>query len=156
MSILLNTHAHLIMVSISVMFQWGGIWFVCQWSSMSIGKWGFKIISVVFGTVDSWSSYFDNSWSWGGIYNRSSYFSNDSGWVDSWGGFWDNCVESMVVIGCVIYGTDWTVRFNEGVLSLNNITITDFMLGFYVSGVGVMNTIVEGIFWMTLKLRKKI
>lgn len=62
----------------------------------------------------------------------------------------DDCIESVVVIGGVINGTHGTVGFDEGVLSLNNISVALFGLGLDVTGVWVLDSIVERVLGVRL------
>ena len=59
--------------------------------------------------------------------------------------FVDDGIESVVVIGGVINSSDGTVGFDEGVLSLDNISVTLLGLGLDVSGMGVLDSVVEGV-----------
>lgn len=62
-------------------------------------------------------------------------------------------VESVVVISGVVNGTHGTVWFDEGVLSLDNITVAFFSLGLDVTGVGILDAIVERVFRVGLHER---
>lgn len=88
---------------------------------------------------------------WGGVGNVVGWGSNVC-WgsvhgmsVDGRGGLGDDGVESVHIIGCVVDGTDRTVGLNEGVLSLHDISITDLMLGFDITGVAIGNSVVERV-----------
>jgi hypothetical protein len=90
--------------------------------------------------VGNWGMSVD--WSWGvGL--------DDWSWVCvDWSGLVDDCVESIVVIGGVVNGSDRTISFDQRVLSLNNISVAWFMLGLDVSGMWVLDSVVEGVFWV--------
>lgn len=55
----------------------------------------------------------------------------------------DDRVESVVVIGCVVNGAHRTVWLDQRVLSLDYITITFLSLRLDVTGVRVLDAIVE-------------
>lgn len=73
-----------------------------------------------------------------------------------WTRLGDDGVESVDIIGGVVDGADGTIGFNQGVLSLHNITITALNLRFHISGKTIMDSIVEGVLWVGLqrKMRK--
>lgn len=72
---------------------------------------------------------------------------HDWDWVSvDWGGLVNDCVESVVVIGGVVNSSDRAVRFDEGVLSLDDISVAFFGLGLDVSGMWVLNSVVERVF----------
>jgi len=58
----------------------------------------------------------------------------------------NNSVEAIVIISGVMDSTDGTISFMEGVGALYYITITDFLLGFLVTGVCVSYSVVEFVF----------
>lgn len=68
-----------------------------------------------------------------------------------WARLGDDGVESVDIIGGVVDGADGTIGFNQGVLSLHNITITALNLGFHISGETIMDSIVEGVLWVGLQ-----
>lgn len=80
----------------------------------------------------------------GGIVSMSS-------WVVSVSGAGNNSVESIMLVGGVVNGTDGTVWFNELVLAFDYISITSFVLGFVVSGVWIFNSVFELVFGVSLK-----
>jgi hypothetical protein len=89
---------------------------------------------------DDWSVSVVGNWGW-------SVSLDDWNWVSvDWGGLVDDGVESVVVIGGVVNGSDWTVRFDEGVLSLDDISVALFVLWLDVSGVWVLDAVVESVF----------
>ena len=53
------------------------------------------------------------------------------------------CIETIVRISSVVYGTSGAVGFNQAVMSLNGIAFTLFRLFLYVTGVCIMNSIAE-------------
>lgn len=55
-------------------------------------------------------------------------------------------VESVVVIGGVVNSAHGTVWFDEGVLSLDNITVAFFGLGLDVTSMGILDSVVERVF----------
>lgn len=63
----------------------------------------------------------------------------------------NDSVEAIVVVSGVVNSPDGTVRFNKAVLSLDNIAIPGFVLGFDVSGVVVIHSVFEGIMRGCLK-----
>lgn len=62
----------------------------------------------------------------------------------------NNSVESVVVVSGVVDGSDGAIRFDEAVLSLYNVSFSGFVLRFDISGVSVMNSILERIVWWSL------
>lgn len=110
-------------------------------------------------SVDDWSVSVGN---WGNVLN-------DWDWVgNNWSCFVNDGIETIVVISGVVnlnnqivseysrvnlvtfssYSSDWTIRFNKGVLSLNDITVAFFSLWLDISGMWVLNSIVEWVFWV--------
>lgn len=96
--------------------------------------------------VVSWSSMywsiasFSVYWSWSRVHWMSRFFYNS--------------VEPTVIISGVVNSSEGTIRFGNGVGTFNYIAVTDFVLGFVVTGVGVLNSIVEFVFGVSLKARK--
>lgn len=80
---------------------------------------------------------------WNGLMNNS--------WMRSMSGSDDLSVKSILVVGGVFHSTDGSIGFMKRVFSFNYITITNFMLALDVTGVRVRNSIVEFVFWMSLK-----
>lgn len=70
-------------------------------------------------------------------------------WVSRF--FYDS-VETIVVVSGIVDSSDGTVRLSNGVTAFDYVTITDFVLGFVVSCVSVLDTVVEFVLWMGLKL----
>lgn len=66
--------------------------------------------------------------------------------VDSWSGLVDDGVESIVVISGVVNSAHGTVWFDEGVLSLDNITVAFLGLGLDITSMGILDSIVERVF----------
>lgn len=66
--------------------------------------------------------------------------------VDSWSGLVDDGVESIVVISGVVDSAHGTVWFDEGVLSLDNITVAFLGLGLDITSMGILDSIVERVF----------
>lgn len=72
---------------------------------------------------------------------------HDWDWVSvDWGGLVNDCVESVVVIGGVVNGSDRAIGFDERVLSLDDISVAFLSLRFDVSGMWVLNSVVERVF----------
>lgn len=57
----------------------------------------------------------------------------------------DHGVESVVIIGGVIHGTHGTIRLDQTVLSLDHISVTLLGLRLDVSGVGILDAVVERV-----------
>lgn len=70
--------------------------------------------------------------------------------VNCWCGFGDDCVESVDIISGVVNSSDWAIRFDQRVLSLNNSSITDFALWLNITSQTIMNSIVERVTWVWL------
>lgn len=62
----------------------------------------------------------------------------------------------VVVIGRVVDGTDGTVGFDEGVLSLHDVTIASFPLALLVTGVAVGDSVVELVAGVGLQRKQRI
>lgn len=56
----------------------------------------------------------------------------------------------IVVIGGVVNSSDGAIGFDEGVLSLDYISVSGFPLGFAVTGVVISYSIVEFVFGVRL------
>lgn len=98
-------------------------------------------------------------WTWS--YNSFAIYwcSNESftvcwswGWMHRVSRFFYNSIETIVVVGSVVDGTESAVWFCYSVVSFDYITITFFVLGFVISCVAILNTVVEFVFWMSLKI----
>ena len=63
-------------------------------------------------------------------------------WVDRVAVLRDNGVETIDGIGCVVHDTKSAVRFDETVLTLDEVSVTVFCLGFDVTGQGVSHSVV--------------
>lgn len=62
-----------------------------------------------------------------------------------WGSLVHDRVESVVVVGGVVNSSHGTVGLHERVLALDHITVTFLGLRFDVSGVGVLDAVVERV-----------
>lgn len=71
-------------------------------------------------------------------------------------GFVNNCVESVVFIGCVFYSPDGTVWFDEHVLSFYYVSISGFVLWFDITSMVVLDTIFELVFRGGLQIKHKL
>lgn len=85
----------------------------------------------------------------------SMYWSNNSftiGW--SWmywvSRFFYDGIETTVVISGVVDSSEGAIRFGDGVRTFDDIVVTDFVLRFVVTGVGILDTVAEFVFWMRL------
>ncbi|CAG9784956.1 unnamed protein product [Diatraea saccharalis] len=67
-------------------------------------------------------------------HHRSGF---DDGRGSGGGGVVDDCVETVVVIGGVLNGTDGAISFMEGVRTFHHITVAGFLLRLLVTGVPV-------------------
>jgi len=65
----------------------------------------------------------------------------------SWGSV-DNSVESVDGISGVSDGSDGTIGLNKGVFSLDDISVTGFVLVLLVSGQSIGNGVSEVVLWM--------
>jgi hypothetical protein len=57
----------------------------------------------------------------------------------------NDSIESIVSISGVLYNTPGTIGFDEGVATLDCVTVTGFVLALDVTGVGVMDGVLEGV-----------
>ena len=57
----------------------------------------------------------------------------------------NNGVEATVLVGGVLDGADVTVGLDQGVFTLDDVTLANFLLGLDVAGVGVVNVVGEGV-----------
>lgn len=64
------------------------------------------------------------------------------GWVDRVTMFRDNGVETVDGVGCVVHDTECAVRLDQTVLTLDEVSVTVFCLGFDVTGQGVGHSVV--------------
>jgi hypothetical protein len=131
--------------SVSVVGNWGGVGVVGNWSSVSV--------------VSDWGS---NSGNWSGISDWSGNWGSDSdGWgsigdwsgngvldSDGWGLSVNNGVESVDWISGVGHGSDGTIGLDEGVLSLDNISVSALRGGLGVSGKSVRDGVSVVVLWM--------
>jgi len=102
---------------------------------MSVSDWASKTIPWV-GITDS------------GVSNLGYWSSNDGLSDNSWGRTVDDGVESVDGISGVSDGSDGTIGLNEGVLSLDDISVTGFVLLLLVSGDTVSNGVSVVVLWM--------
>lgn len=105
--------------------------------------------------VEGGSSVTDFSDSWRGVGKRSGDFSVGRGGNDGLGngGFLVNdSVETVHWVGGVLDGTDGTVRLDEGVATLNDITVTGFVLALGVTGKSVFDVIGVRVLWVRVVL----
>lgn len=134
--------------------NWGSMG-VDSWGSMGVdGRGGMRVDGRGGMGVDSWGSSNGLNDGWGAVGNWSGN-GLDDGWggvgndswssMDRWARFGDDSVESVNIIGGVVDGADGTIGFNQGVLSLHNISITALDLGFHISGETIMDSIVKGV-----------
>lgn len=72
------------------------------------------------------------------------------GWMDRVADLLHNSVETIDVIGSVVYDTDGAVGFMDGVLSLDDIAVTVLALGFDVTSHTIGNSVVVGVTWVGL------
>lgn len=63
-------------------------------------------------------------------------------------------VKTIVIVSRVVYSTDCTVGFDEGVLSLYDIAIASFPLALLIAGVTVSDTVVELVAGVGINLNR--
>lgn len=136
-------------------------WWICHCfaSTKWHWKWGtrkmiFDSFMVRIESLTNWSWFVDN---WCGcqdlfvdnwLVNDGSVMDDgcdDLGSMNWWSSLCDDGVESMDVISGVVDGSDAAIRFDQGVLSLNDSSITSFTLVLDVSGVVILHSIVERV-----------
>lgn len=76
--------------------------------------------------------------------------------VGNRGGFVHDGVEPAVLVGSVVNGAHRTVRFDQGVLALDDIPVAGFVLALNVTGVEVVHSVLEGVLWWGLKGRVRV
>lgn len=86
----------------------------------------------------------------GGSY-RGGVLNSLTGWMDNLTVLSDHCVETVVRIGSVLYFANTAVRFHQGVLAFDSITVTDFSLRLLISSMRIFYTILEFILSWCLK-----
>jgi len=64
------------------------------------------------------------------------------GWVERVAMLRDNGVETIDGIGCVVHDTEAAIRLDETVLTLDEVSVTVFCLGFDVTCQGVSHSVV--------------
>ena len=63
----------------------------------------------------------------------------------NWSGSVNDSIEAIVLIGSVVDSSDWTIRFDQGVGSLNNISVASFVLWLNITCMVVVDAVFEGI-----------
>jgi hypothetical protein len=104
------------------------------------------------GVTKSWSGVTDwsmgiSDWSGNGMHGSdwgSNYLFSD----DSLSLFLDNSVESIDGISSISNNSDGSIRFDEGILSLDNISVSGFGVRVLVSGQTISNGISEVVLWV--------
>lgn len=81
-----------------------------------------------------------SDWGWSVVLHNWDWVSVD------WSGLVDDGVESVVVIGSVVDSSDRAIRFNQAVLSLDDISVAFLGLALDVSGMRVLDAVVERVF----------
>lgn len=71
-------------------------------------------------------------------------------WMLSMTGSNNLCVETVVLVSSVFYGTNGAVSFMKGIFTVNGVTITNFMLVVMIMGMSISNTVFKLVFWMSL------
>ncbi len=117
----------------------------------NVGGWSAVVRSVVGNRVGNYRSVVD----WGMVDGRSmvddrSGF-NDWGWSTT-GGFLHLGLETSDWVGDVVYGTGAAVGFDEGVRSLDGVSLTGFGLRFGVASLWVSYVVFEAVVWVTFVL----
>ena len=87
-------------------------------------------------------------------YNRSSMSYNRSSRMSSMSGVFNNSVESVVRISSVVNSSGGAVRLGQTVVSLNSVTFTLFRLFLYVTGVGIVNSVIVLVMSRSLEIKK--
>lgn len=90
--------------------------------------------------VVDWGGYF-GSIGWGVSYRGSSNFGNDWGGLHVASVLVHDGVETVVWVSGVLNGSGGTIRLNQGVRSLYDISLTGLVLALVVSGQGVLDVI---------------
>lgn len=62
----------------------------------------------------------------------------------------NDSVESVMVVRLVFDVSNAAIRFNQRILSFDDITISLFDLFLYITGMIVLNPVVETILWISL------
>ena len=76
--------------------------------------------------------------------------------MDSFTSFGDDGIETVMVIGSVMYGSNGAIRFMYRVVTFNYIAISSFFLRLDVSSVRIMDAIVELVFRRCLNMTPNI
>ena len=133
--------------------EWGGDLSV-SWSGISGGgiSWGGvgyrSVCGVGWGGVSQWGG--DLGY-WCGVCQGGGDLSVSRGGYDCLGdeGFLvDDGVESVDGVGGVVDGPPGAIGFGEGVGSVDDISITVFVLGLGVSGQSVLDVVGVGVLWV--------
>lgn len=109
---------------------WGGSDFVDSWSS-GIVSWG---------SVGDWSSDGGFGYDWS-MYGLNGYR------VGSWFTV-DDSIETIVWVSGVFNDSLGSIGFDEGVASLDYITVTFFVLVFAVTGQTILYVVGEAVLWV--------
>ena len=125
----MNFESIIILTKMSTSVGWAGN--TGSNSDWSVGNWG--------GSIGNWSS--DLSDGWGSISDWSSNLGNgwDSSLHNGSTGTVHNSIESIDWISSVGHSTDRAIRFDQRVLSLDNISITAFLLSMLVTSESISN-----------------
>jgi hypothetical protein len=120
-----------------------GMWSlgVSERGSMDLGDWG-SSISDWTSSISDWTSVVDLGDNWGSV----------DGFGDSWGRSVDDSVESVDVISGVGDSSDGTVRLNKGVLSLDGISVSGFLVSLRISGKSVLDGVSVGVLWVVVEV----
>lgn len=62
----------------------------------------------------------------------------------------DDSIEAVVLVSGVVNSSDWAVRFDQAVRSLDDISVAGLMLRLHVSGVVVVDSVFVGVFGVCL------
>lgn len=78
---------------------------------------------------------------------------NRSG-MNIWSRLVNDGIETIMFVRDIVYGTNWTIGFHQRVLTLYHVAITFFSLWFNVSGMMIINAIVEMVFGISLEVEQ--
>jgi len=119
---------------------------ISEWSSSDLSDWSGSSVSKRtsdlsdWSSIGDWSSDFSNSWS------------SDNSFGNSWGRSVNNSVESVDWVSGVGNSSDSTIGLNKGVLSLDDISVSGFLVSFSISGESVLNGVSVGVLWVVVEV----
>lgn len=90
-----------------------------------------------------------------GYRNWSYEFFGNNLWMNCMSTSFNDCIEPIMIVGCVMDGTNSTIRFSQRIRALHNIANAFFDLFFSVACMRIFNPVFKIVFWWCLELMNK-